>query len=372
MFKNRGIFFIIILIAAVSCACQLLSGSQPNAPDAPDEEDVDLSDFGEEFPDVDIPGLEPAEWPSYIPSEIPELEGNIGMVMVAPESHVRLFYEDLKEDDILLYLETLESEGYSLEYLVYAQEGFEDSAEERAAAGEYDAVGITNGVYRMRLEFGGDSAVYDIYSDGFTIPDESQPAWPEELAGLLPQPEGCPLKSVVALDAGEYRINCEMASGNTSADYVVLLQQNGFAESDCSSLVYEFGQPQTLALGNLCVTVLTLSDTEMQIEVRKSAASDSDQWPEILRGVVPVPERATIVSVLPVSETDYNIMAAADDAAVVQEYLDTLEESGFSVVESFKGQTGELLQVTLTDEVWIMEIMPASMGMQLIMHIYQE
>jgi hypothetical protein len=120
------------------------------------------------------------------------------------------------------------------------------------------------------------------------------------------------------------------------------------------------------------VTVLTPAETEMQIEVQKSAAANSDQWPEVLRGVVPVPERATIVSILSVNETDFNIMAAADDAAVLHEYLDTLEEAGFSEVESFKGPTGELLQVTLTDEIWTMEIMPASMGMQLIMHIYQE
>ena len=100
-----------------------------------------------------------AQWPEYIPNDIPQLEGNIRTIMMG-SSHIRIFYEAVTEKQIKQYLDELERMGFQLEYIVYTQEGFPDNSEEKLKRGEFDAVDITKGDYHMRLEVGGGTAVY--------------------------------------------------------------------------------------------------------------------------------------------------------------------------------------------------------------------
>jgi hypothetical protein len=100
-------------------------------------------------------------WPESIPDDIPVLEGDISIVMEAPGSHIRIFYQNLSERQLEQYLNQLEKEEFELEYVIYTREGYPDKSEERLKRGEYDAVDITRGEYRMRLEYGKDTTVYD-------------------------------------------------------------------------------------------------------------------------------------------------------------------------------------------------------------------
>ena len=106
-------------------------------------------------------------WPESIPDDIPILEGEIQMVMEAPGSHIRIFYQNLAQDQLERYLNLLEQEGFELEYIVYTREGFPDKSEEKHQRGDYDAIDITKGQYHMRIEHGSDITTYDIYTSGF-------------------------------------------------------------------------------------------------------------------------------------------------------------------------------------------------------------
>ncbi|MFL7792390.1 MAG: hypothetical protein AB8I69_09640 [Anaerolineae bacterium] len=106
-------------------------------------------------------------WPESIPEDIPVLEGDISLVMEAPGSHVRIFYQNLTKRQVEQYLGQLEEKGFDLEYIVYTREGFPDNSDGRTKRGEYDAVDITKGEYHMRLEYSSDTTTYDIYATGF-------------------------------------------------------------------------------------------------------------------------------------------------------------------------------------------------------------
>jgi hypothetical protein len=106
-------------------------------------------------------------WPESIPKDIPVLEGDISMVMEGSGSRIRIFYRNLTESQLEQYLDQLEKEGFELKYIVYTREGFPDNSDERLKRGDYDAVDITKGEYHMRIEYGGDTTTYDIYTTGF-------------------------------------------------------------------------------------------------------------------------------------------------------------------------------------------------------------
>src|SRR5690606_36049812 len=94
--------------------------------------------------------------------EIPVLAGNIRTVMGSPNTHIRIFYEPLSEQQIERYVELCKAQGYTVEYLVYTREGFPDNSAEKMQAGDFDAVEFTKGDYHIRLEYGSDSATLDI------------------------------------------------------------------------------------------------------------------------------------------------------------------------------------------------------------------
>ena len=134
---------------------------------------------------------EAAQWPAYIPADIPVLQGKIRLVTDTQGSSVRIFYEELPKSQLEKYLQLLEQQGFRLEYIVYVQEGFPDNSEEHLKKGDYDAVDITIGDYHMRLEYGAGSATYDIYTIGFAeaIPTHAWLDWPADLVYVVPKPD---------------------------------------------------------------------------------------------------------------------------------------------------------------------------------------
>lgn len=181
-----------------------------------------------------------AQWPDYIPDDIPPLEGSIRTVMTG-SPHIRIFYESVTEKQIKRYLDKLEQMGFQLEYMVYVQEGFPDNSEEKLARGEFDAVDITKDAYHMHLEAGGGTAVYDIYTTGFSAPaptawpTHSPPTavplqWPADTS--VPPPDSCQLTSVLNINANQYTISCQFATEDPAASYIGQLQAAGFTEQE--------------------------------------------------------------------------------------------------------------------------------------------
>lgn len=202
------------------------------------------------------------KWPDYIPADIPVLEGNIRKVMEAPGIKVRIFYEGLTQKQFDQYLKLLKQEGFNLQYIVYIEEGFPDNSEERLKRGEYDAVDITRGNYHLRVEYGEDNTTLDIYTQGFEgAPDQPTATvtvyeWPADIVGVVPQPEGCDIFSIVNLNGGGYQIMCNIKVQGIDLVYIQQLQGLGFTEGD--KLLDENGQIVTITLvkGNTSVTVM--------------------------------------------------------------------------------------------------------------------
>ena len=153
---------------------------------------------------------EAAQWPEYIPEDIPPLPGDIDTVMPGG-SHIRMFYSNVSDKMIEDYLKLLVQEGFDLEYRILVQEGFPDNSEERRQRGEYDDIVITKGVYRMILSHYEGSAIYDVYTSGFQ--EEAREAtaqkWPEDLVDILPPPERCELVSINPDGSSGYHISCK-------------------------------------------------------------------------------------------------------------------------------------------------------------------
>jgi hypothetical protein len=217
-----------------------------------------------------------AQWPEYIPDAIPVLEGSISLVMGGSDK-VRIFYQSVTDRQIEQYLDQLEKAGFALEYLVYSQEGVSDSSEEKLKRGEFDAVDITKGDYHMRLEAGGDTAVYDIYTNGFeaviqdAVPVPNSPPtavplqWPDP---LVPPPESCELTAVLSLDEGQYVINCQFEKENTDLDYIQALQAVGFSEQtkfeDMNGTLISI----TLEKEGTAVTIMNSLTSALNIQIR--------------------------------------------------------------------------------------------------------
>jgi len=168
---NRKDLALIGAIVVLTLGCGLL----PAEPEPPEAEAPTLNPTpaGEGNGPGDGGGFafgENAQWPAYIPREIPELEGETRVIMDTPGSHVRIFYDSLSDRQIRQYLDQCEAAGFRLQYIVYTREGFTDTSEERRRVGDFDAVDLTKGKYHMRLEYGSDSVTYDIYAEGFEIP----------------------------------------------------------------------------------------------------------------------------------------------------------------------------------------------------------
>jgi hypothetical protein len=348
--KSTALFLIILSVVLAGCN-DTNSLGENNIPDVPG--------FSSEAnsPPVDFTGESGSshfgysdEWPDYIPAEIPELEGEISLVMESAESHIRIFYENISETQIEDYLAELQEAGFHLEFLVYVAEGFPDNSEERIKKGEYDAVDITKGEYHMRLEFGGSEATYDIYTSGFEAEAiaATTPRWPAALQNLVPPPERCELTSVDQMggfDRG-YLIRCKPEDDGVFPDYADALYALGFYKEPNIVSVDESSN-LWLTDGNINVRIqysLT-SELMLQIEEQQGDAASALEWPQELEGLLPQPERCEITSVLP----NPNIMISCkpEDTDVLEDYLSVLRDLGFEEDDIFEGVDGEILSVTM-------------------------
>ncbi|MCP3995483.1 MAG: hypothetical protein GY722_10515 [bacterium] len=165
------------------------------------------------------------DWPSYIPADIPPLGGEITAVMGGSD-RLRMFFEGVSDDMVMAYIEQLRDLGYDLDFVVYETPASGDRAQERADAGEWDAVRATKGDYRINLAFGEGNGTMDIEglpSDAIS-PDVS---WPAAWLGI-PAPSTLEIQAVTDFGTNGPLVE---ASYETEADivaYVDKLEEEGF------------------------------------------------------------------------------------------------------------------------------------------------
>jgi hypothetical protein len=358
-----GTFVIVIAISACgSPSTQADNLTQP----VPTSETITTPELPSASGDSSYFGLQ-TQWPSYIPDDIPALEGKIRLVMEAPGSHVRIFYEDLSRDQLDQYLKLLKQKGFQLEYTVYVQEGFPDNSEERLKRGDFDAVDITKGAFHMRLEYGENSATYDIYSSGFEIPNGVENLaqapdsgfWPTELNLIIPQPERCPIVSVDPIPPQDYRITCRPGDKDVADDYKRALQAAGFMPNDMLRASDGSLDGSIYAWGSWEISVDQPSSALILITISNTTSKKSN-WPSELMGIVPQPEGCLVTSVTNLGDAGFSILCEGEGEQIRLDYIDLLLSGGFVEASQMESQNGELISMKLDKEDLHVELLLGS------------
>lgn len=287
-------------------------------------------------------------WPDYIPADIPVLPGKIENVLAAAQSHVRLFYGAVSERQIEEYLALLKEKGFKFEYQIYIQEGFPDNSEERRSRGEYDAIEITKGEYRMTLSHYEGRATYDIYTSGFQGTAEAALVvpWPADLEGVLPPPERCELVSVSPGGQGGHHIACKRADERVDQDYFDLLVSLGFQIQE----TFENGQGevtlQRLRRGDVVVEVSSVFGPYFTLQV---SLQPLPRWPEVFEDSIPRPTGCELTAIIPSFQDTIHITCKPENKSVLQDYVSVLEQLGFTEQHKSLTQSGDIMIIALSD-----------------------
>lgn len=289
------------------------------------------------------------EWPDYIPADIPELEGDISSVMVSPESHIRIFYENVTDRQIEDYLSLLEDLGFEFTYIIYTQEGFPDRSEERQENMDYDAIDITKDPYHMNLSSGAGTAVYDVYTSGFEdlVEQAMVIVWPDALVSNLPQPERCELTSIFSNDQSGFVIVCTCEDQTVRQDYAYLLQSQGFSIIEESTTNEDETIPRKLQKEALAVTLSGNCGPSMTIETE---SIDTSAWPEVFTSELPHPANCTLIESRTAGANTTYVDCKPDNDDVLTNYAAALEEVGFSESNRLLNQDNEPFMIVLVND----------------------
>lgn len=373
MTKKTFLFLPIILISTVLTGCGIFRDSEkpftttaienPISPTAGFSSSSGGFGFGED-----------AQWPDYIPGDIPVLEGEIDTVMEGG-SHIRLFYRSVSMNQVIEYLNLLEREGFDLEYIVYVQEGFPDRSEEKKKKGEYDAVKITKGEYHLNIAYSADP-VLDVYTSGFQEEASAATAlqWPPDLPESVPQPALCVLQTINPMNTGDfekYHITCKKEGDNVEQEYIQLLLSSGFEEKN-GTQIHNIVIETTVFENDETIVIPSIGFSPTFFTIQVIIKTEPLKWPEELNGVVPVPERGETDSILPLSDGDFLITLNLEDEEVFPEYLQTLEAAGF-IEQNKMLQNEEIISITLTKgSISVILMRSAFDPLSLILEVRQE
>lgn len=341
---SRSFLLILIINLLLLSSCGFLAQGDPasQAGYMPQDSPA-LSDS----PSGDGSSSDPAQWPDFIPDEIPELEGDIQTVFISPELRVRIFYENVTDSQIESYLDLLESEGFDLTYLVYQQEGFPDNSEERLAKGDYDAVDITKGDYHMNLSSGDGTAVYDIYTDGFEdlAAQALEVTWPADLAEKLSAPEGCALTDVSGSLESKYVIQCSCDGSEVLLNYADQLRAQNFTITDESITVEGDTVARKLQKDTLIVTLTGLCNPSLTVEVE---SSDLVQWSAVFPSELPQPTDCTLSDIRTAGPNTTYVDCIAEKEGVITNYAAELVNIGFNEMARKIDQNEAVTMIVLT------------------------
>jgi len=352
------LFVLLPLILIPGCATR--DNGPDSALDNPTLEELPDGEFGDFLFD------EAAQWPEYIPDDIPPLPGTIDTVMPGG-SHIRMFYSNVSDEMIEDYLKLLVQEGFDLDYRILVQEGFPDNSEERRQRGEYDDIVITKGEYRMTLSHYEGSATYDVYTSGFQ--EEAREAtalkWPEDLVNILPPPKRCELASINPDGSSGYHISCKREDADVDQDYLEMLLSSGFQIEE------EFlGSDNEVTLHRLRREdlVVELSYPFDPFFTLRVLEDPLPSWPEVFGDSIPMPSRCELSNIIPtLDDGDSHISCQPADQEVLTDYIQALVELGFVESHRWENNAGEIMIIDLENsqlEVSIMVNSPTSLGIQ--------
>ena len=250
---------------------------------------------------------------------------------------------------------------------MYTEEGQPDHSEEKLKKGDYDAVNITRGNYRMRIEYGAGDVTYDI--EGVTI--GSLVGWPEELLGRLSQPEECEISTVFPMQDGSISIECKSTTTNNSLEqYVEQLKGMGYA------VVHEnFNQNHewidvSLSDGDTTVKARTYGSDILGLQVWLTGSDQlegvvlpedkNDKWSESVPANVPAFTEGELISALGSNPTLF-IYEVTDEGAL-ERYMQQLVSAGFEETNRFDNMEGGLINATFSDGKTNIQLIPMSEG----------
>jgi hypothetical protein len=302
------------------------------------------------------------DWPSYISSDIPALEGKI-RTMFEGLDRIRIFYEYVSPQAYNGWLLSLKERGFSLENVVYVEEGFPDNSEERIKKGDFDAINISKGDYRMTIGFNTTSPVLDIDTSGFKEAAATAVTivWPEGLAGKVPEPAGCTIIVLDKIPPNGYRITCRIDSSFSPETYFKALQEAGFSQTDIMKLPDGTTLNAAYQMDNQSVMLTFGMVTTFMIEV--SEVTDTEAaWPENLTGIVPAPDDCLFTKPFVVDPDNYSLSCQPQTNDAVEVYINKLTANGYT--EKNRGETapGDWFSITFQKENITVRLMKSELA----------
>ncbi|MBN1320497.1 MAG: hypothetical protein JXA87_06620 [Thermoleophilia bacterium] len=330
-------------------------------------------------------------WPDYIPDDIPALPDNIRKVMEGAD-RISIRYHQLSQERIDEYLELLGENGFHLEFVVYQDERYpdEEAAKRRIEEGDFDAVHITKGDYRLKITCGGGYTVLDIEASGWEDANPFTPLreWPADLADV-PMPQDCRIEAVYPQDAGGHQIVCRPEDEDAVERYFQALQTAGYLPVDAPRVAWPpvgSDYPEVLGRDDMEITLdYSVSVSTFRLTVWRlvsvtspgqpttapSPTVDTPGWPEELAGVIPQPAGAMVDNVLNVSGISIIINCHSQGDGLLTAYAGLLKAEGFREKSLLKTQSGEVKQITLVREPFTVDLMPPS-GDSLVIRVTQD
>lgn len=303
------------------------------------------------------------EWPAYIPIDIPPLEGKI-RTMFEGSDRIRIFYDYVSPQTYNGWLAALKETGFSLEYVVYIVEGFPDNSEERIKKGDFDAINISKGDFRLRIGFNTTSPVLDIETSGFEEAAATAVTivWPEGLAGIVPEPAGCTIIVVDKISPNGYRITCRIDSGYSPETYFEALQKAGFSQTDLMKLPDGSTLDATYQKDNLNIKLLFGMITTFMIEVTEEVAATEESWPENLVGIVPAPDDCLLTKPFVVVPDNYSLSCRPQTNDAIEDYINKLTANGYA--EKNRGETapGDWFSITFQKDGVTVKLMKSELA----------
>ena len=189
-------------------------------------------------------------WPNFLPADIPPIPAAIDTI-IADEQTMRIFFHDFPEDVFLNYLNTYESEGYSIQYLLYASEDEVENGQTKA----FDAVDLVKENNQIRIAYENNAGTMDIDIAQLGIKVKHGPDWPTGLQGIKPVAV-CDIETLYMQTDGTINLMCLTQNGDFLSEYAEQLIQTGFR------IAYQFTGEENE------VYQIELKQGKMRVEIR--------------------------------------------------------------------------------------------------------
>ncbi len=266
------------------------------------------------------------EWPEGIPDDIPVLDG-VDRTLGGGGT-MRIFFEGVSESDLAAYLAELDDAGFDLEFIVYASDVNPERAEERAAAGEWDAVRAYKGSYDMLIEFGSNSGSIAISG----LPDEafaSDTSWPAAWSNI-PPPSGLSIIEVSDWGSGGPVVECAYADDADIHAYVAELEAVGFVVTNRS--FNQFDEIISIRVADEANEVLLYTYPDGEVHITVTEPSGEPPGPVVTQDFpdwLPEVPGGDLIFATENPDGGFSATVVIDEGHTVKEYVAVLAEAGF-------------------------------------------